>query len=61
MRDENRKKQIDLQKNYYYDYSRLNQIVKERYNLKMNVKYEEVQISVINSKKIIELKENVGI
>ena len=31
MRDENRKKRIDHQKNYYHDYSRLNQIIKERY------------------------------
>ena len=57
MRDENRKKRIDQQKNYYHDYSRLNQIIKERYNLKMNIEYEEVQISEINSKKVLELRK----
>ncbi|WP_066505309.1 zinc dependent phospholipase C family protein [Abyssisolibacter fermentans] len=56
MRDENRKKRIDQQKNYYHDFSRLNQIIKEKYNLKMNVVFETTQISEINYKKTSELE-----
>lgn len=56
MRDENRKKRIDQQNNYYHDYSRLNQIIKEKYNLKMNVVFEPSQISEIDDKKMPKLK-----
>lgn len=56
MRDENRKKRIDQQNNYYHDYSRLNQIIKEKYNLKINVVLDEVEILEIDSRKISELK-----
>lgn len=56
MRDENRKKLIDQQDNYYHDFSRLNQIIKEKYNLKINVAFELVQISEINYRKILDLK-----
>lgn len=56
MRDENRKKRIDQQRNYYHDYSRLNQIVKDKYNLKMNIIFEEIEILEIDSRKISELK-----
>lgn len=56
MRDENRKKRIDQQKNYYHDFSRLNQIIIKKYNLKMNVIFESDQIPEINQKKISDLK-----
>ncbi len=59
MRDENRKKKIDKQKNYYHDFSRLNQIIREKYNLKINVEFETTQISEIDQKKISELKINL--
>ena len=59
MRDKNRKKRIYQQDNYYHDYSRLNQIIRDKYNLKMNVVFEEVEILEIDSKKISELKSEL--
>ncbi len=56
MRDKDRKKRIDQQNNYYHDFSRLNQIVKEKYNLRMNVVFEKAQISEIDDNKTSELK-----
>lgn len=59
MRDENRKKREDQQNNYYHDFSRLNQIIRDQYNLKMNVTFEEVEILEIDSRRISKLKEGL--
>lgn len=59
MRDENRRKREDQQNNYYHDFSRLNQIIRDRYNLKMNVIFEEVEILEIDSRRISKLKEGL--
>ncbi len=56
MRDKYRKKRIDQQNNYYHDFSRLNQIIKEKYNLRMNIVFEKAQISEIDDNKTSELK-----
>jgi hypothetical protein len=52
MRDENRKKRVNQENNYYHDYSRLNQIIKDKFNLKINLVFEESEISEIDSKRV---------
>lgn len=59
MRDENRRKREDQQNNYYHDFSRLNQIIRDRYNLKMNVIFEEIEILEIDSRRISKLNEGL--
>lgn len=56
MRDENRKKRIEQQNNYYHDYSKLNQIIRDKYDLKMKVEFLEVEIEEIDYKGVSELR-----
>ena len=56
MRDKNRKKRINQQKNYYHDFSKLNEIIREKYSLKMNLQYETVEMPQIDFERITDLK-----
>lgn len=52
MRDEQRKKRIDQLKNYYNDFSKLNQIIIEKYALKKNILIDSFEITEIDKKRI---------
>ena len=56
MRDKNRKKRINQQKNYYHDFSKLNEIIREKYKLKMNLAFETVEMQEIDPERIRNLK-----
>lgn len=49
MRDENRRKRIEEQKNYYHDYDVLNQIIKEKYSISLDLDMTEHQITEVDS------------
>jgi len=47
MRDENRKKRLDQQANYYHDFDILNQIILEKYDLEIDIEVYEHQITEV--------------
>lgn len=59
MRDENRKKWVNEQENYYHDFSKLNEIIIRKYNLKINIDFEIIEMKEINPEKIIILKADL--
>jgi len=59
MRDEHRKKRIDQEENYYHDFAKLNQIIIEKYDLKMNVEMGSFQTDEIDEEKISDIMKGL--